>query len=297
VFYGIDGCRGGWCLAGLDAVGVRVLEVVPSFAEAARRTREATAVFVDIPIGLPDGKAVLFRTCDRLAKDELGPRGSSVFPVPVRPALEAPSYKEANRIQLRFTGQGLSRQSYALAPRILEVDAILRGGTLHGGRGGALHGGLLRGEPPNDLPGRVFESHPELCFARLNGGRPLRWPKRETLGVLERARLLRPFIGDPWGALDRFSDASTGALAAGPSSIDDVLDALVLAVHAHLSAGHGLASLPAEPEHDVYGLPMRIVTANVTFDPPPSPTAGLELPRFGGQSRTRTQPPLTPSVR
>ncbi len=43
MFYGVDGCRGGWCLAELDADGVRGLEVVPTFAEVARRVADAAA--------------------------------------------------------------------------------------------------------------------------------------------------------------------------------------------------------------------------------------------------------------
>jgi predicted RNase H-like nuclease len=36
-------------------------------------------------------------------------------------AVEAATYEEANRICRSLTGQGLSRQAWALAPKILDV--------------------------------------------------------------------------------------------------------------------------------------------------------------------------------
>ena len=242
MFYGVDGCRGGWCLAELDADGVRGLRIVPTFAQVVRRVAPPATVLVDIPIGLPDGKSTLHRTCDSMARRALGLRGSSIFPVPIRPALEAPGYEEANRLQRQAAGRGLSRQSWALASKILEVDAVLR-----------------LGSPLRPAPTCLFrESHPELCFAVLNGGEPPAGSKRSAAGAAERARLLRPFLGDVRPLLDRFSPA----LPAGSSAVDDILDALVLAVHARLSAEHGFRVLPHEPQIDgVSGLPMQISTA------------------------------------
>jgi len=83
------------------------------------------------------------RTDRRRADDEarrlLRARPSAVFPAPVREALTAPTCAEANALSRELTGgRGLSRQSYALAPKILEVDPI-----------------ALADE-------RIFEVHPEL---------------------------------------------------------------------------------------------------------------------------------------
>lgn len=50
----------------------------------------------------------------------------------MRPALEAESYEEANRLHSEATGHGLSRQSFALTRKILELDAILRGAQPRG---------------------------------------------------------------------------------------------------------------------------------------------------------------------
>ena len=52
----------------------------------------------------------------------------------------------------------VSRQGFAIFPKIREIDA------------------LLRARP--DLLPRVYEVHPELAFWALNGGRPLTLPKK-----------------------------------------------------------------------------------------------------------------------
>ncbi|MCL6581374.1 MAG: DUF429 domain-containing protein [Firmicutes bacterium] len=255
MYYGVDACQGGWCVAKLrrlkgkpedgapeDDGTPAELEVLPSFAEVARRALEggAEVVFVDMPIGLPDGRKVRRRVCDSLARRTLGRQSSSVFPVPVRPALEARTYEEASRVQQEVAGGRLSRQSWGLAAKILEVDRTLREDPLTA-----------------RLAPRVYESHPELCFLRLNGGQPVEWSKRSAAGVLARARLLRPYLGDVWAFI---SEQRAGLEAA---AIDDVLDALVLAVHARLAPERGMLSLPPQPEIDVGGLPMRIVTADL----------------------------------
>ncbi len=52
-------------------------------------------VFIDMPIGLENEKYT--RYCDELLRKKLGPEySSSVFSPPIRPALNAPSYVEAN---------------------------------------------------------------------------------------------------------------------------------------------------------------------------------------------------------
>src|SRR6185437_12326227 len=69
----------------------------------------------------------------------------------------------------------VSKQLFNIAPKIREVDAMLRADPL--------------------LVGRVHEVHPELAFWRLNGGQPLSEPKRvksrcHAHGLAQRRRLL-----------------------------------------------------------------------------------------------------------
>lgn len=123
---GIDGCRGGWCLALGEArsEGIKVrCEVFPTFAETVAAASGASDIAVDIPIGLTEREP---RECDLLARKALGPRWMCVFPAPPRPVLAATSYAEANRLHRRLTGRGLSRQAFGIMPKIAEVDRYLR---------------------------------------------------------------------------------------------------------------------------------------------------------------------------
>ncbi len=229
---------------------------MPHFRDVVERCRRARLVFVDMPIGLPGGGGPPERSCDRLARRRLGPRGSTIFPVPVREAVYAPTYKDACAIQARAAGgRRLSRQVWALVPKMREVDRTLQ---------------ELGGRAP-----LLFESHPELCFAALNGGRPLDRSKRHVLGVLDRVALLEPHLGDVRTILHRtLDDIPTTALSG-----HDALDAMVLAVHARLASRHGMVSLPDPPERDALGFPMGIVFA-VGTDPrdPEGRRAGFETP-------------------
>lgn len=190
---------------------------------------------IDIPMGLPSGTGPM-RLCESLARNLLGPRKSSVFPVPVRSAVyELGGPEAASLVNFRLTGKKISRQSWNLFPKIREADIFLR-------------------RHPR-LRGRTRESHPELCFAALNAGRPLPKPKKHPLGLKHRRRLLEEFWPLPGKAFKEFSRRFPGTAAE-----DDVLDAIVLAVSARLIESEGQPeTLPAEPAKDECGLAMRIV--------------------------------------
>jgi predicted RNase H-like nuclease len=123
--------------------------VVPTFADVLALTGGPIAV--DMPIGLPESGR---RACDSEARKLLGPRRSSVFPVPVRSALAATSFAEVT---------GLSIQAWNIVPKIAEVDACW--------------------EP------HVFEVSPELSLAVVSGA-PMAHPKRLPEGRAEREAVL-----------------------------------------------------------------------------------------------------------
>lgn len=151
-FVGVDGCRGGWVAAAHTADGRLGYEVFSAFETVLTRHHQAL-ILVDVPIGLRDsGQGE--RQCDREARRVLKGRGSSVFLAPVRAALYARDYASASSVNREKTGRrGLSRQSWAIAPKIREVNECLA-------------------ERAGPLP-RVREMHPELCFWALNGCEPL----------------------------------------------------------------------------------------------------------------------------
>ena len=118
----------------------------------------------DIPIGLPKGHD--HRGCDAAAKVFVGRRSSSVFHTPPRAVLEAPTYREANRLSKELCGRGISAQAYALRAKILEVDPIAA------------------------TDARIVEVHPEVSFCAMKGS-TLEFSKKSWNGQMERRALLR----------------------------------------------------------------------------------------------------------
>jgi predicted RNase H-like nuclease len=238
--YGVDGCRAGWFYFWING---RVFGhgVTSALAKIAAE-RTASVMLVDIPIGLPSEHGT--RDCDTEARKLLGRRGASIFPAPCRAALDAESYEDACEVNERYTGRKLSLQCWNIVPKIREVDALLRG------RGRARM--------------RLRESHPELCFAALNGGRPMAAGKKSTAGFEERLAVL----GRSWRPAERAAEQALAAYRRAEVARDDILDAMVLAVTASLPAGRR-DTLPAKPRRDEKGLRMEMVRAVL----PPKPTS------------------------
>lgn len=215
-----------------DNLGALRLTVVPSIAEALTLGGEDALVAVDMPIGLLDAYQQGGRECDRRTRAMLGPRGSSVFPAPVRPAIFADSYAEAcERSRSSAPGaRALSKQSFGLAPKIREIDA------------------LLQAVPA--LTTRIVETHPEVAFLAL-AGEPLP-PKKHEDGRSRRIAILQALgIPDP-----------TTLPPDGPKSkynADDLIDAAVCLVVAR-EVARGLAvPVPEAPPLDRFGIPMQIL--------------------------------------
>jgi predicted RNase H-like nuclease len=156
---GVDGCPGGWLALVECKDGQPKARVFSRFTDLVNALPNANVIAVDIPIGLPEVGA---RACDEHARRELAqPRGSSVFPAPLRAVLAARSWEEACMIRLRIDGKRMSKQAWGIVPKVREVDALLRGDA--------------------KLAARVFEVHPEVSFAAWAGG-PLRHSKKKSPG-------------------------------------------------------------------------------------------------------------------
>ena len=230
VVCGVDGCRRGWICVSLDLSNGEVSAQVFESAEALFGEGASAVIGIDIPIGLPD---VHPRKCDHIARKLVGPRASSVFPVPVRAALNAKSYEAACDASENKCGRRLPQQTYAILPKIREVDTLLRSSS--------------------DLPERVFEVHPEVSFCFWNGKQPMHHPKQSGFGFLERLELTRGEFGD---AADRIRRQVTRAAVAD----DDILDALaVLWTARRILADEAVRIPEGVEERDEYGLPMRML--------------------------------------
>jgi predicted RNase H-like nuclease len=228
---GVDGTPGGWAVI-IKGPNISLVKKCATIADLFREHPELKAVAIDIPIGLLDVYELGGRTCDRVARNILGrARGSSVFPAPVRPALLATSWDQAcaNSRAAGPHAKGISKQTFAIFPKIREIDA------------------LLQTRP--HLRDLTYEVHPEVCFAEL-GGRPMAHPKTSALGRLERRELLGAAFPD-FDALEK-----KGREQRLP--IEDTIDALVACWSAlRLASGTG-RSLTETLSRDSSGLAMTI---------------------------------------
>ena len=145
---GIDGCRVGWILITFTK-GEEKYQIIETNEDLIAAFEYYDRIFIDMPIGLED--EVYTRECDRLLRKELGAEyAPSVFSPPIRPALDAPSYAEANMTSFEWTEKKLSLQAWNITPKIKLIDKLLR--------------------ENETFKTKVFESHPELLFQKLNGG-------------------------------------------------------------------------------------------------------------------------------
>jgi predicted RNase H-like nuclease len=221
---GVDGCKAGW-------VGVVLTDGEPSAYVAAQiddlvAIAEADGrldvVAIDMPVGLPDRGR---RQADVLARAAVGQLWQSVFMTPVRAALQAPDHASAVLVNQELAGKGISSQAFALRPKLRQVEHWVLG-TGH----------------------RVYEVHPEVCFARLAGA-PLVERKSTWAGAVRRRRLLATAgitLPDDLGAAGRVA------------AVDDVLDAAVAAWTARRIARGEAQPMPNPPELFSDGLPCAI---------------------------------------
>ena len=230
--FGLDGCKGGWFYVCLEGQSIEC-GVVTSVADIVARAGKEDAICVDIPIGLRD-EGSNPRGCDVAARQVLGRgRASSVFNAPLRPALYTPDYPTANALNRSLSGKGLSKQSYNIGNKIREVDEL-----------------MLASPKARSL---VREAHPEVCFWALSGGRPVEASKKTDNGFHTRMQLLQDH-------LELAPQCVEESLKAHPRSIvarDDIVDAMVIALTAHMSSN--ISTLPDNPEVDSNGLLMEIV--------------------------------------
>ncbi len=234
---GVDGCPGGWIAAFVRPAGGEVrIAVVPRFAEVLTAPEQPAIVAVDMPIGLPERTGAGGRAAENAVRPLLGARQSSVFSVPSRAAIAAADYAASCTAALATSEppRKVSKQLFNIAPKIREIDALLRGDVT--------------------LVPRVFEVHPEVAFWRLNGEHALTEPKKvksrcHAPGLALRRRLLVA-AGLPAPVVE--AKPPSGA---GP---DDLIDALACAAVARRLQAGIARPFPDPPPRDAFGLPMAI---------------------------------------
>jgi predicted RNase H-like nuclease len=228
---GIDGCKGGWIAVSTTNKGFEI-GIYKSIGDFFSKYDGCDSMIIDMPIGLPESAEDI--RPDSAARLLLPGKTSSIFNTPCRQAVSAKTYSEANEINKQVMGKGLSAQSYAICGKIKEIDEFLNNNFQY--------------------KNRLLESHPELCFAMLNSGEPLHENKKTYEGTRKRIELL-----------SRYYDKTEGVIAHASSNqklrnlMDDVVDALCLAVTGMIGLENGLKSIPEEPMMDAKGLLMQMV--------------------------------------
>lgn len=152
---------------------------------------------IDIPIGLPEEGP---RECDIEARKLLGrTRGSSVFPAPIKEVLYTEDYGQACDIRYRIEGKKMSKQAWAIVPKIREVDLLLK-------------------ERPQ-LNTLFYEVHPEVSFYFMGRNEPNTYSKKKKLGIEERIEKPSPHFNINYDYVKAKSHELRG-------SEDDIVDAL-----------------------------------------------------------------------
>jgi predicted RNase H-like nuclease len=236
---GVDGCKGGWISVSYPVAGPRLASVgiFAAFRDVLAALPVDALVAVDMPIGLPDRSIRGGRQPDWAARDFLGRGRARVFPVPSRRAVHAFDLGYAKVCALaRETSdppRAPSKQAYHIFRKIIEIDAL-----------------LCRDRA---LRCRVFEVHPEIAFALMNGDAPLA-PKKvkgraHAAGLTHRESLLRE---------RGFDIAALHAELARGAGRDDLLDACACAWSAGRILRGEARVFPESPCTDALGLAVAI---------------------------------------
>ena len=226
---GVDGCKDGWLAIHRDlGSGDITSEVRFSGDQLINQSTNPEVLALDIPIGLTDSGP---RQCDLVARKMLGqPRGTSVFPAPIRPAVRASDRREADSISRAVDGKGVGAQAFGLYPRIHEIDEIIRGNK--------------------EAREFIYEVHPELCFMTWNKGEPIQESKKSHEGMSIRLGLVKSHFGGE--AVHAVRQRHLPSQVAD----DDIYDAFA-ALWTAERINVGVAEvIPDSPETDSFGLPM-----------------------------------------
>ena len=233
IIAGVDGCAAGWIVVQRDTESRRLSRcIAPDFLTVLDKTKGASIVAVDIPIGLLDTAVFGGRACDPLARKRLGgKRASSVFTPPVRAALDCLTYPQALQANRGSSsaGIGISSQCFAILSKIREVDRVMT----------------------PELQRKIREIHPELCFFAMNGGCAITQPKRSADGMTLRLALLQKH---------GFGSLSSEAVQPIPPGVesDDILDACVACWTAERICSGTAVCIPPSPARDSRGLRMEM---------------------------------------
>lgn len=228
---GIDGFKGKWIAVYISDEGFEVRHY-DTISDICQAYPNCDTYLIDMPIGLVESVDEL--RPDLLVKKELGKKGSSIFQVPCRQAVYAQEKARAREMNIEVLGKSLSEQTLGIARGIRQVDEFLQ-------------------EKPM-WKNKLLESHPEFCFAKLNRGIPVFEHKSSLDGQKIRMEILSKYYFQADKVIEKYR-----ANFPRRKKLDDVIDALCLAVIGKEIVENGMQTIPAEPQEDRRGLLMQIV--------------------------------------
>lgn len=226
---GVDACKAGWIAISRRPGSDELLSgVYRSISQLIHESPRHAVLAIDIPIGLTASGP---RECETLARRMLGrPRASSVFPVPIRPALVAKNRQEAEAISRCVDGRGVGAQAFGLYSRIREVDEVVRC-DFHARR-------------------YIHEVHPELSFMAWNKGHPISESKKSPRGIRMRTKLVQSYFGK--GAFTSVRETYRSSAVAD----DDICDAFACLWTAERIHQKTAQVIPRPPPIDALGIRM-----------------------------------------
>jgi 8-oxo-dGTP diphosphatase len=230
---GVDGCKGGW-IAAIIKQGKLIVEKYISLNEIIKGYPDFDEFLIDMVIGLPSSKDHI--RPDTYARKIIKERTSTIFPAPCRQAVYAKTVSEAYDQNERVLGKKFTPLTVGIIPKMRELDSFF--------------------QENSEYKNVIKESHPEVCFARLNG-RTVLSKKSEVDGMEERIRILSYYIPDL--TLNKVAVHAKNLKC----NIDDIVDAVCLAVTANIVNQGDFEIIPENPMRDETGLLMQMVIPKI----------------------------------
>jgi len=232
---GIDSCKKGWMVVNITHTSFEI-GIFETIEEVYKEYKDSNSLIIDIPIGLPEDKIQEEMRPDPSARHILGSRGCTVFNAPCRQAVYNDTYEQASQANREIMEKGLSKQSFAICPKIKEVDLFL--------------------EKAPHFKNRLLESHPEVCFAKLNSNQPIMDSKGTKEGQEKRIAVLEQHYDKTKDLIDYANRNQQYR-----RYLVDIIDALCMAVIGIVALENGIKSIPESPKTDNRGIPMQMVYA------------------------------------
>lgn len=233
MYIGVDGCKGGWIASVYDRGSFEIKKYF-SIEELVEANKNYNELLIDMVIGLQSNKDEV--RPDNAARALIPGRTSTIFAVPARQAVYADTREQIREANKNALGKDLPAQAIAIIPKMRELDEFLQENPTH--------------------KNRLKESHPEVCFSRLNGSVVMS-RKADGEGITERVGIIKQYMPEIteeyiYQEAKRFK-----------CNADDIVDSIVLCITANLTAQGKTDVIPETVQEDVTGLKMQMTIPNI----------------------------------